>query len=57
MASGSTDTEPPRNVGIIGGGILGMTLALRLQAQGCQTTVIEAAPEIGGLAGSHSIGG
>ncbi len=44
-------------MGIVGGGVLGMTLALRLQEQGCQTTVIEAAPEIGGLVGSHSIGG
>ncbi len=44
-------------VGIVGGGILGMTLALRLQSQGHRVTVIEAAPEIGGLVGSHSIGG
>ncbi len=49
-------TEAGR-VGIVGGGILGMTLALRLQRQGYRVTVIEAAPEIGGLVGSHSIGG
>jgi protoporphyrinogen oxidase len=51
----NTDSAP--RVGIVGGGLLGMTLALRLQAAGCQTTVIEAAPDMGGLAGSHSIGG
>jgi protoporphyrinogen oxidase len=44
-------------VGIIGGGILGMTLALRLQRRGCHVTILEAAPEIGGLTGSHSLGG
>jgi protoporphyrinogen oxidase len=44
-------------VGIVGGGILGMTLALRLQSQGYRVTVIEAAPQMGGLVGSHSIGG
>lgn len=47
----------PSRVGVVGGGILGMTLALRLQSQGHRVTVIEAAPEVGGLAGSHSIGG
>ncbi len=40
-----------RRVGIVGGGILGMTLALRLRSQGHQVTVIEAAPRIGGLVG------
>ena len=42
-------------VGIVGGGILGMTLALRLQSLGYRVTIIEAAPELGGLVGSHSI--
>ncbi len=34
-----------------------MTLALRLQSPRCEVTILEAAPEIGGLAGSHSVGG
>ncbi len=47
----------PVRVGIIGGGILGLTLAHRLQSSRCEVTILEAAPEIGGLAGSHAIGG
>jgi protoporphyrinogen oxidase len=35
--------------GIIGGGILGMTLAYRLKQQGHEVTLFEAAKEIGGL--------
>ena len=35
---------------IVGGGLLGLTLALRLRAAGDDVTVYEAAPEIGGLA-------
>jgi protoporphyrinogen oxidase len=38
--------------GIVGGGIMGMTLALRLVQQGKQVTLFEAAPELGGLASS-----
>jgi protoporphyrinogen oxidase len=37
--------------------MLGLTLAWRLQRAGCQVTLIEAAPEIGGLVGSHTLGG
>jgi len=44
-------------VAVVGGGILGMTLALRLQRSGCRVTILEAAPEIGGLVGSHRLGG
>ena len=36
--------------GIVGGGILGMTLALRLAQQGQNVTLYESAPELGGLA-------
>lgn len=43
-------------VGIIGGGMLGMTLAKRLQAAGMRTTVLEAAAEPGGLAATQAIG-
>ena len=38
--------------GIVGGGIMGMTLALRLAQQGKKVTLFEAAPAIGGLASS-----
>jgi protoporphyrinogen oxidase len=57
MIPGPTAPEQACRVGIVGGGILGMTLALRLQREGCEVTLIEGASEIGGLAGSHSIGG
>lgn len=41
---------------VVGGGILGMTLALRLQQQGKEVTLYEAAEEIGGLASAWRIG-
>lgn len=41
---------------VVGGGFLGMTLALRLAQRGHEITLFEAAPELGGLAGSWSIG-
>jgi protoporphyrinogen oxidase len=37
--------------------MLGMTLALRLRAMGCEVTLIEAAPSAGGLVQSQDIGG
>lgn len=44
-------------VGIVGGGVLGMTLALRLRRLGCRVTLIEAAREPGGLAAPQELGG
>jgi protoporphyrinogen oxidase len=41
--------------GIVGGGIMGMTLALRLSQQGKKVTLFEAAPELGGLASSWTM--
>lgn len=38
-----------KNWGIVGGGIMGMTLAHRLAQQGHRVTLYEAAPELGGL--------
>lgn len=38
-----------KNWGIVGGGIMGMTLAHRLSQQGHKVTLFEAAPELGGL--------
>jgi len=41
---------------IVGGGFLGMTLALRLAQQGKSVTLYEAAPTLGGLASSWQLG-
>jgi len=43
--------------GIIGGGMLGLALAQKLQAAGQIVTVIEAAPQLGGLAAAWELGG
>jgi protoporphyrinogen oxidase len=43
--------------GIIGGGILGMTLALRLSQQGYKVTIFEAADKPGGLTQSWELDG
>lgn len=40
---------------VVGGGMLGLTLALRLREQGKQVTVLERADRIGGLASAWSI--
>lgn len=45
-----------RNWGIIGGGIMGMTLAHRLSQQGHKVTIFESAPDLGGLASSWKMG-
>jgi protoporphyrinogen oxidase len=42
--------------GIVGGGLLGMTLAHRLRQAGHRVTLLEAAPGLGGLASAWSIG-
>jgi protoporphyrinogen oxidase len=42
----------PEKYGIVGGGIMGMTLALRLAQQGKKVTLFESAPELGGLVSS-----
>ncbi|ELS32064.1 MULTISPECIES: NAD(P)/FAD-dependent oxidoreductase [Pseudanabaena] len=42
--------------GIVGGGILGMTLALRLAQQGKQVTLIESGDRLGGLADAWRLG-
>lgn len=51
-ATGSQDCR----LGIVGGGILGMTLARRLHSDQCHTTLIEAASGPGGLAQAQTIG-
>jgi protoporphyrinogen oxidase len=45
-----------REWAIVGGGLLGCTLALRLRQAGHEVTLYEAAPELGGLASAWSIG-
>jgi protoporphyrinogen oxidase len=49
-------SRPPQRVGIVGGGVLGMTLARRLRAAGLQPTIFEAGPRPGGLAGTQTLG-
>ncbi len=41
--------------GIVVGGMLGMTLALRLAQRGCRVTLLEAADHLGGLADAWSL--
>ncbi len=45
------------SVAVVGGGVLGLTLALRLTDRGHRVTVLEAAPATGGLASAERIGG
>jgi protoporphyrinogen oxidase len=45
------------SVGIVGGGILGMTSALRLAQAGVHVALYERAPDLGGLVGSFDFGG
>ncbi|MFQ4138975.1 NAD(P)/FAD-dependent oxidoreductase [Nodosilinea sp. PGN35] len=49
-AAGAARPEATQHWGIVGGGLLGLTLALRLAQQGQRVTLYEAAPELGGLA-------
>ncbi|MCP3936742.1 MAG: FAD-dependent oxidoreductase, partial [Actinomycetia bacterium] len=42
--------------GVVGGGMLGMTLAHRLRRQGHEVTLLEAGSGLGGLASAWSIG-
>jgi protoporphyrinogen oxidase len=45
------------HVGIVGGGILGMYLALKLRQGGARVTLLEAGPATGGLAAADDVGG
>jgi protoporphyrinogen oxidase len=44
------------SVGVVGGGILGLTAALRLAQAGVRVTLVERAPDLGGLVGSFEFG-
>ena len=48
---------PGAHVGVVGGGMLGLALALRLRECGHRVTVLEGAPAVGGLAASMELGG
>lgn len=51
------NADKQQQIGILGGGILGMTLALRMAQQGRRVTLIESRANLGGLADAWSIGG
>ena len=51
-----SEGKQAKHWGIVGGGMLGMTLALRLAQQGKRVTLIEAAPQLGGLASAWQLG-
>jgi protoporphyrinogen oxidase len=44
------------NIAIIGGGMMGLTLAYRLSQQGHQVSVFESSPQLGGLTTHHDYG-
>ena len=44
------------NIAIVGGGIAGLSAAYHLSKEGHMVTVFEADPELGGLAGSFTVG-
>lgn len=51
------DTSPaPLHWGVLGAGMLGLTLAHRLVQAGHRVTVVEAAPELGGLTSAWRVG-
>src|SRR5215471_4403029 len=49
-------TKTKQRWAIVGGGFLGMTLALRLARQGKDVTLYEAAASLGGLASAWQLG-
>jgi protoporphyrinogen oxidase len=56
--AGRQDADDRRpHIGVVGAGILGTTLALRLAQGGARVTLLERAPTPGGLAGAFDFGG
>jgi len=49
-------SQQREHFGIVGGGLLGLTLALRLAQRGKRVTVLEAADHVGGLADAWQVG-
>ena len=52
---GVAGIRPGDTVAVVGGGLLGLTLAMRMAESGVAVSVLEAAPELGGLASAWSI--
>jgi protoporphyrinogen oxidase len=50
------NTPESKKFAIVGGGMLGLTLAWRLSHAGHEVTIFEAAPELGGLASAWQVG-
>ena len=50
-------TKQPLNVGVLGGGALGLSVAYRLGQAGARVTVLEKENVVGGLAASFPVGG
>lgn len=55
-AVGAGTGTAPRRVAVVGGGVLGLVLGLRLAERGHRVTIYEAGPGFGGLAASAPIG-
>jgi protoporphyrinogen oxidase len=53
--TGGDDGRTPETWAVVGGGMLGLTLALRLREQGKRVTLFERADRVGGLASAWSI--
>lgn len=53
----STSADRPSSWCVVGGGLLGMTLALRLAQRGQRVTLLEAEDHLGGLADAWEVGG
>jgi len=56
MMQAEQETMNKQTCCIVGGGVLGLTLALRLARQGREVTLLEAAPNLGGLADAWQVG-
>jgi protoporphyrinogen oxidase len=52
----ATPHADPQSWCIVGGGLLGMTLAYRLAEQGQRVQIVEAQPDLGGLASAWQLG-
>lgn len=53
---GNAHAKQPERWAVVGGGMLGLTLALRLAQAGKSVSLFEAAPDAGGLAGAWQLG-